>query len=72
MILGAVLAWFTLSRIDWLIPYLLTFTAASFIYVAMSDLMPALNRKIGLKDTAIQITLITSAIGLNLLIHAVK
>lgn len=72
MILGAVLAWFTLSQIDWLIPYLLTFTAASFIYVAMSDLMPALNRKIGLKDTAIQITLIGSAIGLNLLIHAVE
>lgn len=70
MIAGATIAWFALGRITDLIPYLLTFTAASFIYIAVSDLMPALNRKVGLQATVVQIALIGCGLGLNLLIHA--
>jgi zinc and cadmium transporter len=47
------------------IPYLLTFTAASFIYVAVSDLMPTLNQKVGVKETFAQILLISSGVWLN-------
>ena len=69
MIIGATLAWFWLSEFSGLIPYLLTFTAASFIYVAVSDLMPTLNSKVGLKATAIQVFLIGAGLVLNGMIH---
>jgi zinc and cadmium transporter len=69
MVAGATLAWFGLGQLTDLIPYLLAFTAASFIYVAVSDLMPALNRKVGLRETVVQVLLIGSGLGLNMLIH---
>ncbi len=68
MVAGATLAWFGLGQLTDLIPYLLAFTAASFIYVAVSDLMPALNRKVGLRETVVQVLLIGSGLGLNMLI----
>ncbi|MGR8921580.1 MAG: ZIP family metal transporter [Gammaproteobacteria bacterium] len=70
MFAGALLAWFLLARLEHVIPYLLTFTAASFIYVAVSDLMPALNRKVGLRVTLVQVLLIGSGLALNVLMHA--
>ena len=70
MFAGAILAWFLLAHLEAVIPYLLTFTAASFIYVAVSDLMPALNRKVGLRAALVQTTLIGSGIVLNLLMHS--
>ena len=69
MIIGATLAWFWLSEFSSLIPYLLTFTAASFIYVAVSDLMPTLNSKVGLSATTIQIILIALGLALNGLVN---
>ena len=65
MIVGATIAWFTLASLQIFIPYLLTFTAASFIYVAISDLMPTLNQKVGMKETFAQILLIGSGVWLN-------
>ena len=70
MVLGAVAAWFTLSMIAGLIPYLLAFTAASFIYVAVSDLMPSLNQRFGTRETAIQLVLIGTGLALNFVMHA--
>jgi zinc and cadmium transporter len=70
MIVGATIAWFALGELTTLIPYLLAFTAASFIYVAVSDLMPALNRKVGLRETVVQVLLIGSGLALNILIHS--
>ena len=69
MLVGAILAWFLLTSLEAVIPYLLAFTAATFIYVAVSDLMPALNRKVGLRATIVQTTLIGSGIVFNLLMH---
>jgi zinc and cadmium transporter len=70
MLAGAVVGWFTLATLSGLLPYLLAFTAASFIYVAVSDLMPTLNRDIGLQDTLRQACLIGAGLGCNLLAHA--
>ena len=69
MIVGALLAWFALAEFTSLIPYMLAFTAASFIYVAVSDLMPALNRRIGLRQTIVQCTLIGAGLALNVALH---
>ena len=63
---------FTLAELDQLIPYLLTFTAASFLYVAVSDLMPALNRRIGARAGILQVLLIGGGIGVNLSMHAYR
>ena len=65
MIVGATIAWFTLVSLQVFIPYLLTFTAASFIYVAVSDLMPTLNQKVGMRETFAQLLLIGSGVWLN-------
>ena len=69
MIVGAVMAWMMLAELRALIPYLLTFTAASFIYVAVSDLMPALNRRIGVRETVVQLALIFVGLGFNAAVH---
>ncbi|MBK6657404.1 MAG: ZIP family metal transporter [Proteobacteria bacterium] len=69
MIVGATLAWFAMEAVRSVIPYFLAFTAASFIYIAVSDLMPTLNRKIGLRDTIIQVSLISLGLALNFLVH---
>ncbi|MGE0485265.1 MAG: ZIP family metal transporter [Gammaproteobacteria bacterium] len=69
MIVGAVGAWYALAELTVLIPYLLTFTAASFIYIAVSDLMPTLNRRIGLGATAVQLALIGVGLAFNLALH---
>lgn len=70
MIVGAVLAWYALGQMTAFIPYLLTFTAASFLYVAVSDLMPALNRRIGMRESLVQLTLIGVGLAFNIAIHA--
>lgn len=70
MILGATVAWFALAMVERLIPYVLAFTAASFIYVAVSDLMPTLNRRLAVREIALQILLIGAGLGCNLLLHA--
>jgi zinc and cadmium transporter len=43
-VLGALLAYGAVEQMPGLQPYLLTFAAASFLYVAMSDLIPDLHR----------------------------
>ena len=69
MIAGAILAWFAMDAVAGLVPYFLAFTAASFIYIAVSDLMPTLNRKIGLRDTLLQVGLIALGLALNVIVH---
>lgn len=70
MIVGAVLAWYALGEMTALIPYLLAFTAASFIYVAVSDLMPALNRRVGMRQAAVQLVLIGVGLTFNIAINS--
>ena len=69
MVIGVGVAWIAVDLITDLIPYLLAFTAASFIYVAVADLMPSLNRNLKASDTIVQLALITVGLMINLLIH---
>ena len=69
MVIGVCVAWIAVDLITDLIPYLLAFTAASFIYVAVADLMPSLNRNLKVSDTIAQLALITVGLMINLLIH---
>ncbi len=51
MIIGAILAYFVLNDLEFLIPIILSFAASSMIYVAISDLIPSLHKKIEIKQT---------------------
>jgi zinc and cadmium transporter len=51
MIIGAVLAYFVLNDLEFLIPIILSFAASSMIYVAISDLIPSLHKKVEIKQT---------------------
>jgi zinc and cadmium transporter len=58
---GGVLGFYTLDKASNLVPYVLAFASAGFLYVAISHLMPQLQRKATLAETMPQLGLI--AIG---------
>jgi zinc and cadmium transporter len=60
---GAVVAWFLLAQaLEWL-PYALAIAAASFLYVAVADLIPGLHKRPELGATAQQVLLILLGIA---------
>lgn len=58
MVVGGVLAWFTLQMAQALVTPLLALAAASMLYVAVADLIPGLHRRPELAATAQQVLLI--------------
>jgi zinc and cadmium transporter len=48
-IIGGVVAYFALATALHVLPYALAFAAASFIYVAVADLIPGLHRRVDLR-----------------------
>ena len=61
-IAGAVVAWYLLAQaLQWL-PYALAIAAASFLYVAVADLIPNLHRRVDAKTSIQQVVLITLGI----------
>lgn len=59
-VVGALLAYFTLSDMQHLLPYILVIAASSFIYVAVADLIPGLHNRVKLSETIQQIVLIAA------------
>jgi len=59
-VVGALLAYFTLSGMQHLLPYILIIAASSFIYIAVADLIPGLHHKVKLSETLQQISLIAA------------
>jgi zinc and cadmium transporter len=57
-VLGGVLAYFALGAMQQWVPVLLSFAAASMIYVAVADLIPGLHKRAELRATAQQVVLI--------------
>lgn len=66
---GGIIAYFALESVQKLIPWVLAFSAASFIYIALADLVPAMHKKTKLKDSLVQFVLIISGI---LIIYFIK
>jgi zinc and cadmium transporter len=62
-LLGAVIAYFSLKTAQAAIPYVLAISAASFIYIALADLIPGLHRNPALKVGMAQFGLILLGIG---------
>jgi zinc and cadmium transporter len=62
-IVGGVVGYFALAAIQNATPYVLAFAAASFIYIAVADLIPGLHRAMDSRSTAWQIALIALGIA---------
>jgi zinc and cadmium transporter len=60
---GAVISYFSLKDAKTAVPYILALSAASFIYIAMADLIPELHKKFGLRTSVRQIILLIMGIG---------
>lgn len=64
---GGVLGWLTLSTASGVIPYILALSAASFIYIAVADLVPVLHKQRKPADFVTQFALLGAGIALVLL-----
>jgi zinc and cadmium transporter len=62
--LGGVLGYFLLSQFDGLLPYFLVAASSSFVYVALADLIPQLQTRLDMRETAAQVAWLLSGIAL--------
>jgi zinc and cadmium transporter len=68
-VLGGVAAYFALGSMLDALPYALAFAAASFIYVAVADLIPGLHRRVDFRASAEQFVLIAAGVALVAFTH---
>ncbi len=66
-VLGGVAGWWLLGEFDSVLPYLLVVASSSFIYVAVADLLPQLQERLTLRETATQVIWLAVGLGLVLL-----
>ncbi|RJX32985.1 MAG: ZIP family metal transporter [Oxalobacter sp.] len=57
-LLGGLLGYFALANASGLIPYALVLASSGFIYIAVSDLMPQMQRHISWRESGTQVMLI--------------
>jgi zinc and cadmium transporter len=67
---GGVLGYFVFAQFEHLMPYLLVVAASSFVYVAVADLLPQLQRRLSWRDTAAQVAWLATGLGVVLLASA--
>ncbi len=65
-VLGGVLGYLMLESATGWIPYVLVFASSGFIYIAVSDLMPQMQRRATLRETIPQILLIALGVAIVL------
>jgi zinc and cadmium transporter len=67
-VVGGVIGYYTLESASGMIPYVLVFASSGFIYIAVSDLMPQMQRRATLKETIPQIILVSLGVVLVLFV----
>ena len=72
--LGGVAGYVLLDQLHDILPYMLAITSSSFIYVALADLIPQLQKRLSSRETAAQIVWLVSGMalvsGASMLAHA--
>ena len=63
-VLGGIVGYFVVGPWQAAFPYLLVVAASSFIYVAVADLIPQLQHRLTLKETAAQLLWLLAGLGL--------
>ena len=66
---GAVLAYFWLAEMREAIPYILGISAASFIYIAVADLIPGLHKQVAMRASLRQLGLLLAGIATIAFFH---
>jgi len=66
---GGIFGYFVLNEINAIVPYAIAIAAASFLYIAMSDLIPELHNGRGLRETLMQFVLIALGIAVIFVGH---
>lgn len=69
-VIGGVAAYYGLHEMQHLLPYVLAVAAASFIYVAVADLIPTLHKRTHMTATLQQILLIGAGVGIIFIAHS--
>ena len=64
---AAILAYYTLEIVRSAIPYVMAFSAASFLYIALTDLYPQLHQKKEFRSAIQQFLMILAGIGTMIL-----
>ena len=68
--LGGLAGYFLLERLhDWL-PYFLVVASSSFVYVALADLIPQLQKRLSARETALQIAMLLIGMGVVTLVSS--
>jgi zinc and cadmium transporter len=70
VVLGGVLGWWFLASAQGVVPYMLMVAAGSFIYIAMSDLIPYVQHQSRVRDVIPQVSLIAAGVGLVWSLHS--
>lgn len=70
-LVGALLAYFALREVQNLVPVCLGLAAASMLYIAVADLIPALHKRTTFKESAQQILLIGAGLGTIFLVKLI-
>jgi zinc and cadmium transporter len=62
--LGGLVGWWLVDRLVEYLPYFLVVASSSFIYVALADLIPQLQKRLGARETIAQVVWLLVGIGL--------
>ena len=66
--LGGVVGFFLVAQLEAYLPYFLAIASSSFLYVALADLIPQLQKKLSARETAAQILWLGVGIGMVTLV----
>lgn len=66
--LGGLTGYFLLTQLGDYLPYFLVAASSSFVYVALADLIPQLQKRLGLRETVAQVLWLAAGIGLVTLV----
>ena len=67
---GGVIGYFALGSMTDVLPYVLVLAAASFIYIAVADLIPWMQRRVDTESSMWQIVMVGSCVGTIALTHS--
>ena len=63
LIAGGVLGYFVVGPWQALFPYVLVIASSSFVYIAVADLLPQLQRRLPLRETLAQLGWLVAGLG---------
>jgi zinc and cadmium transporter len=69
--LGGLAGWWLVDRLLGGLPYFLAVASSSFIYVALADLIPQLQRRLSARETALQVAWLVAGIALVTIVSRV-